>query len=81
MPVNCSVISFLQNGWAISTTNKQADPFSTLATALPQHLLMFYPDLPPAVLLQFHLKQRDEVQLDLGIEAMPDLSAEAYLKQ
>jgi hypothetical protein len=78
MPLKCSVLSCLQNGWTLSFSDRKPQPASSLIRR-GKALSVGMPESTTAELLQGFLKMREQVCLDLGISPVNDDSLEAYI--
>jgi len=78
MPLKCSILSCLQNFWALSFSDRKPQAASSLMRR-PKALGICMPDANPSELLQAFLKMRDQICLDLGIQTVNDDTLEAYI--
>jgi hypothetical protein len=78
MPLKCSIQSCLQNFWTLSFSDRKPQAASSLMRR-PKALGICMPDVNPSELLQAFLKMREQVCLDLGIQAVNDDTLEAYI--
>ena len=78
MPLKCSIQSCLQNFWTISFSDRKPQAASSL-TRRRKALGICMPEANPSELLQAFLRMREQVCLDLGIQAVNDDTLEAYI--
>jgi hypothetical protein len=80
--MRCMMRSFLTDGWSLSNLAYQADNyrFCTSQIWIRHHrqLWMSQPDLKLARILETHLQRRQQLERDLGIETIQELTAETY---
>lgn len=75
--MGCNLTSYLEEGWSFSTGNRR--PTSTLyVLRRPKGLWLSQPNEPPEKLLQVHLKRRNKIARDLGLDLLTDTEAEAH---
>ncbi|HUC28057.1 MAG TPA: hypothetical protein VMR80_00680 [Candidatus Acidoferrum sp.] len=77
-PFKCSIQSCLQNGWTLSFSDRKPQAASSLIRRR-KAMGICMPDANPPELLQALIKMRDQVCLDLGIQALNDDTLEAYI--
>jgi hypothetical protein len=78
LPLKCSIQSCLQNGWTLSFSNRKPQAASSLLRR-PKALAVCMPDTNAPDLLQAFLRMRDQVCIDLGIQAVNDDTLQAYI--
>jgi hypothetical protein len=80
IPMRCGVQSFLDEGWSLSASDR-APVGARWMMRRRRGLWTSNPQATPADLLAGHLRRRQRMVLDLGLEAPPEVSAEAYFAQ
>ena len=76
-PIACTIISFMDGGWTLSTTQFKPNPLCYMWRN-NKTLWTYYPGAIPVDLLQFHLERRQQIIDDLDICNLFDLSWEHY---
>jgi hypothetical protein len=76
-PMRCMVLTLFEDGWSLSATNRRQLGAGWMMRR-PRKLWTSNPDATPAQLLAGHLKRRERMAADLGIERCTDLSPEAF---
>jgi hypothetical protein len=74
----CSIQSVLQDGWALSFSDRKPIAASSLIRRR-RALGVSMPGIGPSALLQAFLQMRDQVCHDLGVSPMKDDTLEAYI--
>jgi hypothetical protein len=79
-PLCCNLLTFLEDGWSVSTTNRRARRGNYLLRR-PRALWWSLPDRAPYQLLEVHREWRDRVTRDLGLAVVGDGTAEDYFRR
>jgi hypothetical protein len=79
-PLCCNLLTFLENGWSVSTTNRRSRRGNYLLRR-PRALWWSLPDRAPYQLLEAHREWRDRVARDLGLAVVGDGTAEDYFRR
>jgi hypothetical protein len=75
--MRCTVASFFQDGWSLSTMNRA--PNATMyAWRLPKSVWSSHPDMPLVELWTEHLNRRERMLAVLGVVLVTELSLESY---
>jgi hypothetical protein len=77
VPMRCMVLTLFEDGWSLSATNRRQLGAGWMMRR-PRSLWTSNPDGTPAQLLAGHLKRRERMAADLGVERRTDLSPEAF---
>jgi hypothetical protein len=80
VPMRCMVISHLEDGWSVSTSDRQATK-EFYAIRRPRALWRSLPGREPADLVEGHRKFRDKVAGELDLEVSGDGTAKAYFRR
>jgi hypothetical protein len=76
-PMCFMVLSLFEDGWSLSATNRRMLGAGYMMRR-PRSLWTSNPKATPAQLLAGHLKRREAIAADLGLQIRGDLSTEAY---
>jgi hypothetical protein len=76
-PMRCSLMSHLEDGWSVSTGDRQASRESYVMRR-PRAAWQSLPKADPEELLEAHLNLRDRMARDLGVEVLEEGKAEDY---
>jgi hypothetical protein len=76
-PISCSVISFLEDGWSLTTTQFKLAALG-YASRRGKGLWQSRPGATPVELLSDHLELRNHLSNDVGTEACKDLSFDRW---
>ncbi len=82
LPMNCLIVSALEQNWRLVTTDRQKSLTSATAYAFfrqPHVLSVYESGAEPQQLLRSHLALRQQMMTDLHLQILPDLSAQAFL--
>jgi hypothetical protein len=81
--MHCMMRSFLTDGWSLANLAYRTDTYRSCATQIwcrhPRQLWMSQPDLKLVRIFETHLQRRQQLERDLQIEIMPELTVETYL--
>ena len=76
--LTCSITSFLEQGWALRTTNEPPHALTPLIH-LSHYIVNCRSNATPADLFQFHVTQRTPIAAELDIEVLHSVSTEDIL--
>lgn len=81
--MRCAIRSFLTDGWSLANLAYQVDTYQFCTAQIwnrhQRQLWMSQPDLKLARILETHLQRRQQLERDLEIETIQELTAETYL--
>lgn len=80
MPMVCTIHSAMEQGWSLSTTNLKPNGLSH-TWRNPKSLWSYHPSATPDKLLQAHRERRQQIQENLKVSIVTDLSWEFYFTQ
>lgn len=80
MPLKCSLVGTLQEGWSISFSNRKPMAAGSLIRR-KRAIGVFMPDVGTAELFQAFLKMRDQVCMDLGVSPLTDDTVDGYTRR
>jgi hypothetical protein len=80
VPLRCCVMSFLDDGWSVATTDRVATKHNYLMRR-PRAAWRSLPGERPAGLVKAHLKLRRQMTADLGVEVVEEGTAGAYFER
>ena len=80
LPLKCSIQSSLQDGWALSFSDRKPQATGSLLRRR-KALVICMPDVAMGDLLHAFLKMRDQICLDLGIAPVNDDTLQAYINK
>jgi hypothetical protein len=80
VPVRGVIMSAMEHGWLLSTTDRKADG-TTWMLRRPKSLWVSLPDAPAAALLERHLRDRDRICQRLGVKVLEDVSLQAHCQR
>jgi hypothetical protein len=78
-PMRCMVLSLLEDGWSLSATNRPQLGAGWMMRR-PRSLWTCNPKGTPAQLLAGHLKRREIMAADLGVQVRDDLTVDAFFE-
>ncbi|MBW4473441.1 MAG: hypothetical protein KME45_24155 [Stenomitos rutilans HA7619-LM2] len=82
-PMHCSVISVLDQGWRLGTTDRPLSSLSATAYAFfrqPRNLYRYQPSGDLNQLLQSHLELRQQLLADLQLQVIQDNSVQTFFE-
>jgi hypothetical protein len=79
IPMRCNVISILEDGWTLSSGNREwAQVRAIWMWRRPRSLWTRHPGATPSEILDAHMERRQRIVHDLGLSLASDVSPRAY---
>lgn len=78
-PAHCVVVSWLEDGWDLSTSDREPLPLN-YAWRRPRSVWSRHPQMSPTQLVAEHLRRRERMVHALGVAVVTELTVDAYFR-